>query len=64
MNQHVQKKPRPRIFKGALVASSQSVRNIAAKRLNVVITYAYKNFYPEILKEEVVGINTEVRNGV
>jgi hypothetical protein len=62
MNQNVQK--RPRIFKGALVASSRSARNIAAKRLNVVITYVHKNFYPEIIREEIIGINTESRNGV
>lgn len=57
MNQHVQKKPR--ILIGTLVASGNKLRNIAATRLNVAVRYTNGAFYPRIIDEKIVGINTE-----
>lgn len=51
---------RNRILKGKLVASTDRLRHIASKRLDVEILYVKRDFNYEIIKETILGIKPEM----
>jgi hypothetical protein len=47
---------RPRIKTGRLVASTNHLKNIQSKRLDIIVKYVSKAFNNTIISQEIIGI--------
>lgn len=56
MSNNTQKLKRARIITGKFVASSDNLRNIIGKRLDVSVKYVQGGLYNRIISQETVGI--------
>lgn len=59
MSQLAMKQKRNRLAIGRLVASSNPLRNIIGKRLDVIVKYNIGIFSNRVVSQEVIGIRTD-----